>query len=498
MVALYQSLPSAALSSFWSANPTQGDRRRGPEREEGWTPQFVPVHSAAVEVTATRLAQQVAGQSAKAVAASISRLVTAGEIAPGSRLPTVRALAKALGVSPTTVNQAWQALGRAGVLETRGRNGSYVRPEPAVHGPQRYRRMNARPGPLDLDLSLGTPDPALLPDLAPVLARVAARPLPQGYLVDPVLPALEEHLARRWPFPPGALTVVDGAMDALDRLTALTVRLGDVVLVEEAVFPPVLDLLELVGAEVVPIAMDGEGMVPAALARSLARRPVAVYVQPRAHNPLGVSTTSARAEVLATLLAPSGAWVFEDDHAGDISTSPLASLGAHLPERTVLVQSFSKSYGPDLRLAAVGGPRDLVSELVARRLLGAGWSSRLLQGALLELLHTEAKAGLLARARAAYSARRAEVVEALEARGVATTGRDGINLWVEVADEQSTAYRLAAKGVGVALGSPFVPGRPARDHIRITTGLVRDGGVSALADLVAESAAPPSPRVRGW
>ena len=56
-------------------------------------------------------------------------------------------------------------------------------------------------------------------------------------------------------------------MDALDRLTALAVRLGDVVLVEEAAFPPVLDLLDTVGAEVVPVAMDDEGMVPASSGR---------------------------------------------------------------------------------------------------------------------------------------------------------------------------------------------------------------------------------------
>ena len=215
--------------------------------------------------------------------------------------------------------------------------------------------MNAGPGPLTLDLSLGTPDPDLLPDLGPALARVAGRPLPQGYLVDPVLPELAERLRDRWPFSPGHLSVVDGAMDALDRLTALTVRLGDVVLVEEAAFPPVLDLLDTVGAEVVPVAMDDEGMVPDALRAALARRPVAVYVQPRAHNPLGVSVTEARAAALAKLLEPTGAWVFEDDHAGDIATSPLVSVGTHLPARTVLVQSFSKSFGPDLRLAAVGG-----------------------------------------------------------------------------------------------------------------------------------------------
>ena len=99
-----------------------------------------------------------------------------------------------------------------------------------------------------------------------------------------------------------------------------------------------------------------------------------------------------------------------------------------------------------------------------------------------------------------YARRRALLTEALAERGIGTTGHDGINLWVEVADEQAAAYRLATDGVGVAVGSPFVAGRDQRDqrdHIRITSGLVRDG-VHRLADLVADSAAPPSPRVRGW
>ena len=76
-------------------------------------------------------------------------------------------------------------------------------PRPGTRGPQRYRRMNAGPGPLGLDLSLGTPDPDLLPPLGPALADVAGRPLPQGYLADPVLPELEAALRERWPFPPG-------------------------------------------------------------------------------------------------------------------------------------------------------------------------------------------------------------------------------------------------------------------------------------------------------
>ena len=119
---------------------------------------------------------------------------------------------------------------------------------------------------------------------------------------------------------------------------------------------------------------------------------------------------------------------------------------------------------------------------------------------LVELLGDPATAASLARARDAYADRRSRLTDALHERGVATAGQDGINLWVKVADEQAAAYRLATGGVGVAVGSPFVPGRPVRDHIRITSGSAARWSptVAALADLVAEGAAPPAPRARGW
>ena len=133
--------------------------------------------------------------------------------------------------------------------------------------------------------------------------------------------------------------------------------------------------------------------------------------------------------------------MIEDDHAGAISTAPLVSLGRHLPARTVHVQSFSKSHGPDLRLAAVGGADEVDRRLVARRLLGAG----LVEPA------AAVRAGRAARrpghgrhrgrARTTYAERRGDLVDALHARGVGTTGTDGINLWVEVADEQAAASR---------------------------------------------------------
>jgi DNA-binding transcriptional MocR family regulator len=444
------------------------------------------------------IVRHIDDRSARGIAAAISRLVTSGELAPGSRLPTVRDLAKRLGVSPTTVSEAWRTLTDAGAIDARGRRGTYVLDAPRPRGPRRYRRVTEGPGHFSLDLSTGTPDPDLLPDLGPVLARVARQTLTTSYLDDPVVPALDEALRGRWPFPPEALTVVDGAMDALDRITSIVVRLGDRVLVEHPCFPPLLDLLEQVGAEPIGLPLDDQGIVPGALEAALADRPVALYLQPRAQNPTGVSMTPARARRLAGLLRPTSVVVIEDDHAGAIAASELVSLGTFLPDRTVHVGSFSKSHGPDLRLAAVGGAGEVIAGVANRRLLGPGWSSRLLQCVLVELLADPATVDVVERARTTYAERRKRLVDALVGRGVPSAGTDGINLWIDVRDEQSALLTLASHGIGAAPGAPFlVSGASgAGEHLRLTCGLVADG-FESVAERVAAAAAGPAAWSRG-
>jgi len=49
-----------------------------------------------------------------------------GRLVPGSRLPTVRDLAVELGLAPNTVARAYRELETAGILETRGRQGTFV------------------------------------------------------------------------------------------------------------------------------------------------------------------------------------------------------------------------------------------------------------------------------------------------------------------------------------------------------------------------------------
>jgi DNA-binding transcriptional MocR family regulator len=342
------------------------------------------------------------------------------------------------------------------------------------------------PGHFELDLSSGTPDPALLPDLGPIISRMSRQSLTSSYLDHPVLPELEAMLTDLWPFRPEALTVVDGAMDALDRVAQYVLRLGDRVVVEHPTFPPMLDLLEQLGCEVIAIDVDAEGLIVDGLRDALRSRPRALFVQPRAHNPTGVAVSASRAEALARLLHGSDVVIVEDDHSNEISGAPLVSLGQWLPAQTVHIRSFSKSHGPDLRLAAVGGSGDIVSAIANRRLLGPGWSSRILQSVLLELLRDPETGASVARARATYSARRTLVSAVLTEGGVEHPDGDGINLWMRVADERRALLRLAACGIGVAPGGPFMV-RPDGDHVRVTVGLIAEWDAERVGELLVDA-----------
>ncbi len=432
------------------------------------------------------VAGRVTDRSARGIASAVGRMITSTELSIGSRLPTVRELSKELGVSPTTVSEAWQTLAAVGAIDARGRQGTFVRQPTGPASPRRYRRVTEGPGHFALDLSSGTPDPALLPDLGPVIARVSRQSLTSSYLDHPVLPELAERVRADWPFPPEELTVVDGAMDALDRVASVIVRLGDRVVVENPTFPPLLDLLDLLGADVIGVDMDEEGMLPAGLADALRLGATAVFLQPRAHNPTGITLTRQRGQQLADVLADSDAIVVEDDHSGDIASGALVSLGAWLPQRTVHIRSYSKSHGPDLRLAAVGGAGNVVGAVANRRLLGPGWSSRILQAVLLEMLDHQPTIAAVSAARAEYTARRLAVTDVLSAAGVGYTGTDGINLWMQVADERSALLTLAAQGIGAAPGEPFMV-RDGAPSLRVTVGLI-DDSISVYSACLAEAA----------
>lgn len=422
--------------------------------------------------------------TARGLAAAVTVAIRDGVIAPGTRLPPIRNLARELTLSPTTVSACWRQLTVSGVVRADGRRGTIVldRSTPA---PSRYASAMHGQSELPLDLSTGIPDGRLLPSLDGLPQTTPL--VPQGYLSPSVLPALGDIALADWPCPAEEIAVVDGAMDGIDLVVRTHVSYGDRVAIEHPSYTPIVDLLESVGAEIIPLAMDHEGVLPAELRAALQTPLTAIILQPRGQNPTGVTMTGERAQALAALIEPTGTLVIEDDSCGAIATSPPLSLGRWLDGRVVHVRSYSKSHGPDLRVAVMSGPADVINQVEARRRLGQGWTSRLLQQLLVGLLTDTEAIATVDRARQTYAARRRALVEELARHDIVVGGTDSLNLWVPVADEPAALVRLARAGIGVAPGSAFIlkPGYP--HHIRVSAGLVPLERAAEVAEALAQA-----------
>ncbi len=429
-------------------------------------------------------------RSADGFATAIGAMVRRGELAHGDRLPTVRQLARSAAVSSSTIAEAWKILSQHGLIETARRNGTTIRAA-RTEMTGRFWRVPATAGASIVDLSTGTPDTDLLPTIASMLGGLHPDISITSYIDRPVLEPLEAALRARSPFDAEAITVLDGSLDALDRLIAALVRFGDAVVVEDPTFPPILDMLERAGANVIGVPVDDEGVDLDHLAVALTAAPVLAILQPAAHNPTGRSMSTGRVDAVAALfaqLAPQ-AWIIEDHHAGGLVAAPVPSIGVHLPHRVVHVHSFSKSHGPDLRIAAVSGAAEPIAAVVDRRRLGPSWTSRLIQHILLALLEDPAVDDLVANAATVYDRRRQAVSAGLAVHGIDVHSAAGLNMWVPVANEQRAVLALALAGIGVAPGAPFsVDSTVAPDHLRVSLGNAR-GDLDRIVDAIALAAA---------
>ncbi|WP_019547350.1 aminotransferase class I/II-fold pyridoxal phosphate-dependent enzyme [Streptomyces sulphureus] len=443
------------------------------------------------EQTAAGLAARLTDTTATGIAATMTELIRSGELAPDAPLPTVRALASVLGVSPATVAQAWSHLRKHRMIITRGRRGTVVSGPPSVPHPRRFERVGSLGDRLTLDLAVAAPDPALLPPLEEALQAGAAVPGLNDYTRTAIAPALQEAVRADWPGEPEAWTAVGGGYEGVELLCRALLLPGDRVAVEEPTAARLLDILDACDAEAVPVHCDDDGPLPESLATALDTSPALFLYQPRAQTPCGWTIGHDRADRLTALLAAAPhVFLLEDDGIGPLAQHPGASLAARLPDRSVVVRSYSKSYGPDLRIAVIGGPREVVEKTRVLRTYGTGWTSRILQGALAHLLRDRRTTALVEAAARRYAHRREALAGRLAEREVPTRNQDGLALWVPVADETSALVTLAARGITVSPGSRFRASPSSQAYVRVATSKLGEdpAALDQTADLLAHAA----------
>lgn len=431
----------------------------------------------------------ISGDTAAAIATAVEQGLHAGRTGPGDLLPTVRELATTLRVSPATVAAAYKLLRTRGLIAGQGRRGTRVASRPPTPSAPAPPQVPAG----TVDLATGSPDPALLPALEPALRAISTDP--RVYGDAPHVRALVAFAAAEFEadgIAARSVTVLSGALDAIERLLREHLRPGDRVAVEDPSFPGVFDLVAASGFAAIPFALDDEGPLPDEMEKALRRQCRAIVVTPRAQNPTGAAISTGRAGELRRVLRRfPDVVLIENDYASPIAGAPSVTLPDGSRSHWASVRSTSKFLGPDLRVALVAGDELTVSRVQGRQALGMRWVSHILQQLVLALWSDPSSGRRLARAADIYAQRRTGLLRALDARGIEAHGRSGLNVWVPVREETAVIRALAERGWAVAAGERFRLQTAPAIRVTISTLAPPDAGRFAedLAGVLRPSAA---------
>ena len=414
-----------------------------------------------IDLAAPAVVGGLTSRTASGLTDELAALIRSGALAAGSRLPTIRSVAAALGVSVGTVAEVWSALRDQGLVETRRRGGTRVLPSSGA------RAFGGWGG---VDFLLSSPDTALQPPLEGALLHALRQPGVNAWGREHMVAALRDAVEPLWPFPAEAWTSAGGGTEGLWLATRAAVAPGGLLAVEEPAPPGYLAAVAEMGVRVVGVPVDDEGPVPDALRAALEAGASALVHQPGGPFSTRHVLSESRIEELVDVLVPFDAAIVEDDSLGPLSAVPVRTLGNAFPDRTLRVLSYCKAYGLDLRTSVVGGARTLVDRVVAVRSGGVASNSRILQHALAAMVQDPSAAETVADARAHYAARRRLALDAF--RDVGLTARSGggsMSVWVEVHDERTAAQGLASAGIVADVGATAFVTPSARGLLRLST-----------------------------
>jgi GntR family transcriptional regulator/MocR family aminotransferase len=477
------------------------------------------------------------GALVQRVYGALRRAILAGEVSPGSRLPSTRALARELDVSRNTVLLAYDQLLAEGYAEGQRGSGTYVTrtlPDASRAAPAPIaRRTDPRPPRLsEYGRRIGpgmVPGPAAsvaprvrwdfrygVPAVEDVTqrawrrllarhARLASRPR-MGYGPAEGVPTLRRVLAdylrraRGLACTPEQVLVVNGSQQAIDLAARVLLDPGCRVVIEDPHYQGARRVFHAAGARVVAVPVDAEGLDVRRLPRADVRL---AYVTPSHQFPTGVVMSLPRRLALLDWARRARAIVLEDDYDSEFRYEgrPIEALAAlDGGVRVLYVGTLSKVLFPALRIGYVVLPPALVEPFRAAKWLADRHTATLEQEALAEFIGEGHFERHVRRARTHHAARRIALLDALREclgdRAEVVGANAGVHLlvWLRgVAAEALPAIvdRAAAAGVGVYAVSAYYARPPSRAGLLLGYGSLEareiQDGIRALARVLDEA-----------
>lgn len=460
-----------------------------------------------------------AGEKTVRVYRALRAAIEDGRLPTGQRLPATRAFATELGVARGSVAAAYERLVAEGYLTARVGRGTFVAPVRTGSAPRRTADDPLRPRagwdllPLPVsadetkpryDFRTGIPDAELFPFdtwRRLVAAEVRLRANSPGTYADPAgHPALRAAIARYLGVSRSIrvaaddVLVTNGTQQALDIITRVLVKAGDVVAVEEPGYPPARRLFGSLGARVVGVPVDAEGLVVA----SLPGNARLVYTTPSHQFPLGRPMSLARRHALLDWARRRPAAIVEDDYDSEFrfSARPLEPLYGLGPGRVLYAGTFSKSMLPTVRTGFVLTPPSLRPALVAARQVTDGFGQAAVQAALARFIDDGELARHVRRATRSYASRHAAIVSFLSSLPSLDVVPSSAGLHVTALLRSGSSGRVVAAAASRGVALDDLAGYSAGGMAGFVFGLgavdpaVIEEGLGVFASVLRQAAGP--------
>jgi DNA-binding transcriptional MocR family regulator len=429
------------------------------------------------------------------IGAAILARIEDRSLAPGAKLPSIRAAAAEFAVSKSTVVEAYDRLVAAGRIEARRGSGFTVATRRAPLSLQELApKLDRAIDPVWVARqSLEAEDRALKPgcgwlpeswlpeaELRRALRAVAQAPQarlleyghPLGYL--PLRQALQAYFAElEIEAPPSRILLTDGGTQAIDLVNRHLLQPGDAVLVDDPGYFNFHANLRAHRAVALPVPRRPDGPdldALAALAES--RKPKLYLMNTAPQNPTGGGFSPAKAHRLLQLAEAHDFRVVEDDAFGAFRRQPTPMLAALDGLRRVIhLGSFSKILSAGTRcgyIAADAATIDALLDLKIATCFGMDQAAaQMVQRLLADGTHRKHAEQVRRRIATAMS----QVGAKLKALGLTPwqEPREGLFLWMRLPDGRDAAAlakRALRQGIVLAPGNVFSPSQSWPDYLR--------------------------------
>lgn len=380
----------------------------------------------------------------KQVADGIIELISSGKIKPGYQLPASRDMALILQLNRTTIVAAYEELQHQGWLEVLKRKGNFVAKQlpvivpkafeenindklsPQQPGPY-YRQIATRQSatrqlkPYQLMINDGYPDARIAPmdaiiDQYKFLSKrtnLHHKLLADGYCGSASLRnelALFLSKTRALNITPQQILVTQGAQLAIYVAASMILKPGSTVIVGDLNYVLADRLFEQLGARLIKVRVDQDGIDVDAIERICARsKPDLLYIIPHHHHPTTVTLNAERRAKLLDIIRLYQLPVIEDDYDYDFHYDhapilPLASSEHH--GYVLYAGSISKTLSPTIRLGYLIGGEEFIWQATKLRQAMDIRGDVLFEEAVAHLFHTGAMQRHLRKAVKLYKERR--------------------------------------------------------------------------------------------